>query len=193
MNDPVNGFSNLFIHDDNDAFNFYELYQVYLKSITSSGITGTQTVEEFNEWFPKVFASIQENISTPEVPQHVDHVRIMSLHASKGLGAKFVVLTSMIDPLIPFRSREETTGELIKTIEEQRRLFYVAVTRCKSSDNYDGRLVISSFTNIGGKEALKMGLGAANVSRTYPVTMTRYIQDFKQSSPIPIKGSGLNP
>lgn len=55
----------------------------------------------------------------------------MSLHASKGLRAPLFIM-SAVEGLIPFHG---------KPIEEQRRLFYVAITRCKggkiSTTNYN--------------------------------------------------------
>lgn len=189
---PEVGISSQFVKNNDDAFNFYELEQVYQKALLDVGVKGEQTEELFNEWYPKVFAILQESISMPEVPEYVDHVRIMSLHASKGLGAKFVILSSMVDRLMPFRKDELTDVEMEKTIEEQRRLFYVALTRCKASNEYQGRLIISSFTNMVGVEALRMGMGpVANINNTYSVSATRFIADFRQTSPVPIKGVDL--
>ncbi len=54
-----------------------------------------------------------------------DKVTIMTTHASKGLEYKFVYVTGLEEELFPNRMSSSTREEL----EEERRLFYVAVTR----------------------------------------------------------------
>jgi superfamily I DNA/RNA helicase len=114
----------------------------------------------------------------------------MSLHSSKGLSAKLVVLTSMIDPLIPFIPRDTPAEDRDRLIQEARRLFYVAITRCKASENYDGRLVISSFLSIAGPAALQMGM-SANPRGNLRTRTTRFVTDFGNVSPAPKRGDQL--
>jgi len=54
-----------------------------------------------------------------------DHVTITSIHGSKGLEWDIVYLIGMNDEYFPTKKNPEA-------IEEERRLFYVAVTRCKN-------------------------------------------------------------
>ncbi len=54
-----------------------------------------------------------------------DKVTIMTAHAAKGLEYKFVYVTGLEEELFPSRMSSNTREE----IEEERRLFYVAVTR----------------------------------------------------------------
>jgi len=56
--------------------------------------------EPIQTLFEKLYSSIVECISFPQNVTEQDHVRIMSLHASKGLSAKFVVIMSCIDDLL---------------------------------------------------------------------------------------------
>jgi DNA helicase-2/ATP-dependent DNA helicase PcrA len=144
----------------------------------------------FNEWFQKVFAALQESIALPDSPEDIDHIRIMSLHSSKGLSAKFVILCSMIDHLIPYLKDDLTDEEKQIQIQEQRRLFYVALTRCKSSDDYQGRLIVSSFTSIYGLDAVRMGI-STNPDVQLRVSSTRYLREFGNTSPRPIVGSSI--
>jgi DNA helicase-2/ATP-dependent DNA helicase PcrA len=56
-------------------------------------------------------------------------VKLMTVHASKGLEFKYVFVTGLEDGLFPHERHNETqTGE---DKEEERRLFYVAITRAK--------------------------------------------------------------
>ena len=56
-------------------------------------------------------------------------VKLMTVHASKGLEFKYVFVTGLEDGLFPHeRQNERQTGE---DREEERRLFYVALTRAK--------------------------------------------------------------
>src|SRR5690606_965985 len=137
-------------------------------------------------------SNISDSIALIDSPEEIDHVRIMSLHASKGLSAKFVILLSMIDEFMPFLPRLDIPeGEINKIVEEQRRLFYVAITRVKSSErDYPGRLIISSYIWIHGIEASRMGL-SANPKKYLRVSSTRFINDFGRTAPRTILGKEL--
>lgn len=101
----------------------------------------------------------------------VDAVKIMTVHSSKGLEFDYVFIVNLVEDRFPSRRRGESIEiptELIKEqlplgdvhYQEERRLFYVALTRAKkkiyllSSDNY-GKIrekKISRFlTEIGYK------------------------------------------
>jgi len=85
-----------------------------------------------------------------------DTIKIMTIHASKGLEFKYVFITNMVDKRFPTTEKKEPIplpDGLIKEIEagdnhhieEERRLFYVAVTRAKEG-------VFFSWTpDCGGK------------------------------------------
>jgi superfamily I DNA/RNA helicase len=66
-------------------------------------------------------------------------VNIMSIHKSKGLGADHVFMIGLIEGIIPNVARGNDT------IENQRRLFYVGMTRAKKN------LHLISSINIEGK------------------------------------------
>lgn len=187
--DPENGFQNYFITEELED-DFFELDQVYRSVVEEIGKENLEGPENFAEWFRDVMKNLLETIALPDSPENIDHARIMSLHSSKGLSAKLVVLTSMIDPLIPFIPRDTPAEDRDRLIQEARRLFYVAITRCKASDNYEGRLVISSFLSIGGTEALQMGI-SANPRGNLRTRTTRFVSDFGNVSPRPKRGDQL--
>ena len=191
LEDPENGFYNFFVTNEQLEDEFYELDQVYRNVVNEIGIEELEEEpENFNDWFKEVMNALLETIALPNSPEKIDHARIMSLHSSKGLNAKLVILTSMIDPLIPFLPRTLAQDQINPNIQEARRLFYVAITRCESSDNYDGRLVISSFLSIPGVEALRMGI-SANPRRNLRTRTTRFVTDFGNISPAPKRGNEL--
>lgn len=191
IENPEEAFQNIFIKTDDDEIEFYELNQLYRKAIEEIGIDQIEAdQEDFESWYKQIFNSLQESIALPDSPEDIDHIRIMSLHSSKGLSAKFVILCSMIDHLMPYLPSDLTKEETIHHIQEQRRLFYVAITRCKASNEYPGRLIISSFMSIFGLDAVRMGI-QTNPKERLAVSSTRYLKDFGRTSPTPILGSRL--
>ena len=71
---------------------------------------------------------IRTNVTQPTMPEDVDYVRVMSLHKSKGLTSRVAIVSACTHGLIPFAKDGETVNEAAATLNEQRRLFYVAIT-----------------------------------------------------------------
>ena len=75
--------------------------------------------------------SKEKNVPTKVgTPTGVGAIKLMTVHAAKGLEFKYVFITGLEDGLFPHQGYGE-----IKTLEdseEERRLFYVAVTRARS-------------------------------------------------------------
>ncbi len=76
-------------------------------------------------------ASDQDSIMiTENKKEKKEGVKLMTVHASKGLEFKYVFITGLEDGLFPHQKFGETkSGE---DSEEERRLFYVALTRARS-------------------------------------------------------------
>ena len=70
-------------------------------------------------------------ITQPEMPAEGDFVRIMSLHKSKELTSRVVIVVGCIRGLVPFVDNDLPPTERPAQLEEQRRLFYVALTEQK--------------------------------------------------------------
>lgn len=64
--------------------------------------------------------------SGDEFNSNADVVTVSTLHAAKGLEFRVVFIAGVEDGLIPFRTSQETVD-----MEEERRLFYVGMTRAK--------------------------------------------------------------
>jgi DNA helicase-2/ATP-dependent DNA helicase PcrA len=74
-------------------------------------------------------ASDQDSIMiNQDKKTEVNAVKLMTVHASKGLEFKYVFVTGLEDGLFP---HQRHNGETDIDSEEERRLFYVAVTRAK--------------------------------------------------------------
>ncbi len=84
---------------------------------------------------PREFlALVRASISQPEVPIESPHARIMSFHKSKGLTAEVVVLAGLVDGLMPQAPKPTDREEdVLALVREQRRLFYVGLTRARRS------------------------------------------------------------
>ena len=76
-------------------------------------------------------ASDQDSIMIAENKKEiVNAIKLMTVHASKGLEFKYVFITGIEDGLFPHqRQGDVKTGE---DAEEERRLFYVALTRART-------------------------------------------------------------
>lgn len=85
---------------------------------------------------------LRTEITQPEMPAEGDFVRIMSLHKSKGLTSRATIIVGCMHGLIPFINHDLAPAERPAHLQEQRRLFYVALTRAKEV------LVVSSTTSV---------------------------------------------
>lgn len=109
-----------------------------------------------------------ENPAQAEI-EDIDTINLLTVHASKGLEFPVVFMVGLVSDRFPTRDRKDTLSipnELIKEtlptgdehIQEERRLFYVGMTRTKkylyltSAKNYGGKRdkVISGFVNETG-------------------------------------------
>ncbi|HEY4755326.1 MAG TPA: 3'-5' exonuclease, partial [Ignavibacteriaceae bacterium] len=82
-------------------------------------------------------------------------INIMTIYGAKGLTSHTVILTSLINGLLPAKPNPQTLEEKEK-LEEERRLVYVALTRAKN------QLIISSFRKATRNENLQLRLGLRN-------------------------------
>lgn len=119
-------------------------------------------------------------IIRPETPTDVDFVRVMSLHKGKGLTAEVVVVAACVEGLIPSLPEDGMSDvEKAGHLEEQRRLFYVAITRTRRV------LVLSSVTQLPKAEAHRM---RARVGSSGQTVASRFIDELGPSRPKPARG-----
>jgi DNA helicase II / ATP-dependent DNA helicase PcrA len=113
------------------------------------------TIKNFIEQINLEIESGQQGKLKFELEQGLDMIRIMTIHSAKGLEFKYVFLVNLVDKRFPTIQRKEPieiplelTKEIIPKgdvyLEEERRLFYVAMTRAQeklfftSADDYGG-------------------------------------------------------
>ena len=111
-----------------------------------------------------LLSQIIEAVSQPEIPPDVTEVRIMSLHKSKGLSSPIVVIAGCVDGLLPAEPEQGTAMVQRQAhLEEQRRLFYVGVTRVKAApaSNRPGSLLLTGSQTMTLADAMQSAIQPA--------------------------------
>lgn len=131
----------------------------------------------------KLRESLRTSITQPELPTDVDYVRVMTPHKSKGLTADLVAVVGCIEGLVPTQGKG-TPAEKATSLEEQRRLFYVAITRTKRI------LILSSVTRLPRNIAHRMGARVRGGDRDQSFTVaSTFIRELGPTLPRPISGA----
>ncbi|HJP59033.1 MAG TPA: 3'-5' exonuclease [Gemmatimonadaceae bacterium] len=125
---------------------------------------------------------VRIGVTQMETPIDVDFVRVMSLHKSKGLTAKIVVVMGCIEGMIPSIDFEAPMEEQRRSMEEQRRLFYVALTRTTET------LILSSATAIPADQAYQMGVRVGPGGR---VQASAFMTDLGRTRPAAVNGDDI--
>jgi ATP-dependent DNA helicase UvrD/PcrA len=131
-------------------------------------------------------------IATPEVPTEIGEVRIMSLHKSKGLSAAVTIVAGCMEGLLPMRpDKSLPQARQDAALEEQRRLFYVGITRVKARPEIGqpGTLILSYSSEMPVAQA--MGAGIVPASSRYGTARllaSRFIPELGQAAPTPVAG-----
>jgi DNA helicase II / ATP-dependent DNA helicase PcrA len=120
---------------------------------------------------------LRTQITQPEMPEAGRYARVMSLHKSKGLTSRAVIVAGCIEGLMPTCKPDLTPQEQEMLLKEQRRLFYVAVTRCREI------LVLSSVVTLEKSMAYKIGALVRGKSTTGHTITSRFINDLGPSAP----------
>lgn len=103
-------------------------------------------------------ARLLEVVTQPELPDSTsDIIRVMSLHKAKGLTAELVVVAGCVAGAIPTVDKDLPPAEADAALREQRRLFYVAVTRAKDT------LILSSVVRLPLATALRANISATGI------------------------------
>ena len=147
-----------------------------LRDIAKAGLSASANVSE-------LFDNVRGFITQPVLPSG-DYVRVMSPQKAKGLTSKVVIVASCIQGVLPILDDELPLQEQEAALAEQRRLFYVAITRCTDI------LVVSSFTHINYGLALNIGARVQRVSNYESRAIaSRFISELGPTAPKSRSGS----
>jgi DNA helicase-2/ATP-dependent DNA helicase PcrA len=111
--------------------------------------TAIAALEEADD-VSQVADAVRYGVSQREVPLEAAEVRVMSMHASKGLTADLVILAGLIEGVVPRIDSRLSADEQEAQLQEQRRLFFVAMTRTKNI------LVFSSYSQLDAATAHRL-------------------------------------
>jgi superfamily I DNA/RNA helicase len=130
---------------------------------------------------------VDDAIMKPEIPENVEDVRIMSLHKSKGLSSPVTIVAGCIEGLLPKQPDDDLSQRQRRAaLEEQRRLFYVAITRVKANiaAGQPGHLILTSSRNMSVADALGSGIEPAgqNYDRAR-LNSSRFLREFDGHAP----------
>lgn len=124
---------------------------------------------------------LTEAIISTDQEDDESRINIMTIFGAKGLTSHTVILTSLINGLLPVNPLPQTREEILK-LEEERRLVYVGLTRAKH------RLILSSFRKIEDTESQRLRLGLSSREHYCSTTSSRFISELGSEIPPTISG-----
>ncbi len=111
-------------------------------------------------------------------------VRIMSLHKSKGLNARLVVIAGCVSGILPTIKATDPLEQQNRQWQEQRRLFFVGITRSTET------LVLSSAVRMPVAAALQMGVTVSSISHGMAVLQaSSFLAELGAHAPNPQTGA----
>ena len=131
-------------------------------------------------------------IAKPEVPSEIEDIRVMSLHKSKGLSAGVTIICGCVEGLLPMQPDSSLPSPVQQAqLEEQRRLFYVGITRVKADPaaGRPGTLILTYSSQMPVADVLGAGMRPAGtrygVARLHA---SRFIAEMGTAAPQPALG-----
>ncbi len=119
----------------------------------------------------------------PFLPDETADLQIATLWGAKGITADHVYVIGLCRQAIPGTRREEYPGTDLEFEEEQRRLFYVSITRSKRT------LVLSRAEWVPRGKARQLGLQVSEGDKDLVhLEMSPFLRDIVQYLPIYAKG-----
>lgn len=125
---------------------------------------GYKTYEEWFKHIEEYSSMLAEQQKANN--KNIDGVELMTMHSSKGLEYKTVIIIDAIEGITPYKK-----AVLDEDIEEERRLFYVAMTRAKDRlfmlyplQKYGKKVEVSRFIEESGYVAKENVYSSKNAS-----------------------------
>ena len=130
--------------DDEDTERLANVRELVTVAMRYDAFAWQEGIEQF-------LADIALESDQDNIAEHENAVRLMTVHAAKGLEFPYVFVTGMEQDLFPSRRREDESKDLSER-EEERRLFYVALTRAAKKVF----LTYASFRTIFGQRQVNV-------------------------------------
>jgi DNA helicase-2/ATP-dependent DNA helicase PcrA len=131
-------------------------------------------------------------IAKPEVPTEIEDIRVMSLHKSKGLSASVTIICGCVEGLLPMQPESSLPAPVQQAqLEEQRRLFYVGITRVKADPaaGRPGTLILTYSAHMPIADVLGAGMRPAGTRfGVAQLHASRFIAEMGAAAPRPILG-----
>ena len=123
---------------------------------------------DFNHNLIDFIDILRSQIGAPDVPLDAPFIRLMSLHKSKGLTVKLVIIAGLVEGLVPRTPKDGLTDlERQELEQEQRRMLFVGITRPTHE------LILSKFQSINTRSARISGAATGRyVNRGIQTTLT---------------------
>ncbi len=136
------------------------------------------------EHLREIAKRLRQQIATrePIAENNATQLQVATLWGAKGVTAEHVYILGVCEEGIPGERREEYPGTEADYIEEQRRLFYVSITRSKQT------LVISRAARIRTGEAQRLGLSVGNGRFWSTLRMSPFLRDIMNLLPDAVPG-----
>jgi DNA helicase-2/ATP-dependent DNA helicase PcrA len=129
-------------------------------------------------------SAVRAASSVRELPTESAEVRVMTMHGSKGLTAQVVVLAGLCHGLMPTIDYDASPAEQTLLLEEQRRLFFVGVTRTKEV------MVFSSYSRLDTATAMSLGAARGRKLRGgFGALASPFLAELGPSLPRAVSGS----
>ncbi len=138
---------------------------------------------------PTLVGELISAITQPEIPTEIQEVRIMSLHKSKGLSSPVTIIAGCVNGLLPKVPNGTLTFlERQRHDEEQRRLFFVGITRVKADPAHGkpGKLILTYSKEMPLATAMNAGITPAAVNYgTALLHASPFIAEMSRAAPAP--------
>jgi DNA helicase-2/ATP-dependent DNA helicase PcrA len=154
-----------------------------LELLFEAAMTALEEVEDL----PGLADAVRYGVSQRETPLEAEEVRVMSLHASKGLTADLVVIAGAVDGVIPTLDSDQSVDQQEIELQEQRRLFFVGITRTTNI------LVLSSYSELPDSlvHRIRARVGR-RMGRAFRTFGSSFIDELGQAVPTAVRGQDWN-
>lgn len=127
----------------------------------------------------KIIDVLRDSIINKDDLAEDTKIKIMTLHSAKGLSSHTVIIAGAINGILP--SKDLSSGTWAN-LEEDRRLFFVALTRAKK------RLILSSFKKVRKIENMQKNLGLPGYGMWLDTSSSMFFLELGPDKPAVVIG-----